>query len=59
LLGNGSANTPIARHTITATDTHAIMEEVFCVRSVLRPHNEDKLPLRDSLETAVTVGGWY
>jgi hypothetical protein len=48
LLGNGSLNTPVAmqwlssRHVITATDTHAKIEElieaVFSVRSVPRLH---------------------
>jgi hypothetical protein len=45
------------------TDTHETIEElleaVFSVRSVPRLYNEDQLPLRGSLETAVRrAGGW-
>jgi hypothetical protein len=69
LLGNGSANTSVARqwfnsrHLMAATDTHTTIEElleaVFSVRSVRRLYNEDQLPLRESLESAVrSVGGW-
>jgi hypothetical protein len=68
LLGNGSANTPLARQwptsrlVIAETDTHARIEEllgaVISVRPVPRLYNEDQLPLRASLETAVRrVGG--
>jgi hypothetical protein len=36
-----------------------IMEETFSVRSVPGLYNEDQLPLRESIETAVgRVGGW-
>jgi deoxyribodipyrimidine photolyase-like uncharacterized protein len=46
-----------------ATDKHAaikeLLEALFSVRSVPRPYNEDKLPLRGSLEAAVRrVRGW-
>jgi hypothetical protein len=69
LLGNGSANPPIAGqwfsmcHVIATTDAHAkieeLLEDVFSVESVPRLYNEDQLPLRDSPETAVRrVGGW-
>jgi hypothetical protein len=64
LLGNGSANTPVARqwlsrHVIAATDMYAILEETFSVRSMPRLYNEDELPLQHSLEAAVRrVGGW-
>jgi hypothetical protein len=35
------------------------MEEMFSVRYVPRLYNEDQLPLRESLETAIgRVGGW-
>jgi hypothetical protein len=38
---------------------HAIMEEMFPVRSMLRLYDEDQLPSRDNLETAVRgVRGW-
>jgi hypothetical protein len=69
LIGNGSANIPVARqwlsshHTMAATDTHATTEEllevVFSVWSMSGLYNEDQLPLRESHETAVRkVGGW-
>jgi hypothetical protein len=55
LLGNGSANTPIAEqwfsmcHVIATRDVHATTEErleaVFSVQSVPRLYNEDQLPL--------------
>jgi hypothetical protein len=36
-----------------------LLEEVFSIGSVPMLYNEDKLPLRDSLDTAVrSVGGW-
>jgi hypothetical protein len=36
-----------------------VLEAVFSVLSMPRLYNEDQLPLRDSLETAVRkVGGW-
>jgi hypothetical protein len=57
LLRNGFANTPVARqwlnrHVIAATCTHATVEEMFSVRSLLRLYNEDYLTLRESLEMA-------
>jgi hypothetical protein len=68
LLGNGSANTPVARqwlgsrHVMAATDMQATVEElleVFPVRSVPRLYKEDQLSLGDSLERAVeSVLGW-
>jgi hypothetical protein len=47
---------------MAATDTHTIeelLEAVSSVRSVPKLYNEDYLPLRESLETAVkVVGDW-
>jgi hypothetical protein len=61
----GDSKTAIAREQLCghfvspATTEHAIMEEMFPVRFVLRLYNEDQLPLRVSLETAVRrVGCW-
>jgi hypothetical protein len=55
LLGNGSANMPVARqwlsscHVTAITDmqatTEEVLEAVFSVRSLLRQYNEDRLPL--------------
>jgi hypothetical protein len=63
LLGNGSAYTPVARqwlirrHVMSATGTQAtvdeLLEAMFSVRSMPRLHNEDQMPLRESLETRV------
>jgi hypothetical protein len=43
---------------MAATDTHTtieeLLEEALCVRSVLGLCKEDELPLRESLQTAVT-----
>jgi hypothetical protein len=52
-----------SRHVIAAADTHETMEdlleETFSMRSVSTIYNKDKLPLRDSLETALRrVGCW-
>jgi hypothetical protein len=59
VLGNGSANTSIARqclsnrHVIAATVAYAeiggLLEAVFSVESVPRQYNEEQLPLWDSI----------
>jgi hypothetical protein len=44
---------------IATTDMHTIMEEMFCVWSMLKLYNDDQLPLQQSPEMAVRrVGDW-
>jgi hypothetical protein len=60
--GTAPVNTPVARqwpsshHVIAATDTHAMMEAMFSMRSEPRLYNENRQPLRKSPETAVKRG---
>jgi hypothetical protein len=67
LLGNGSADTPVAsqwlsrRHVMAAAHMYATMEEllevVFSVQSLPSLYNEDQLSLRMSPEMAVRSAG--
>jgi hypothetical protein len=63
LLGNSSANTPVARQWFSSrhliVTTEELLEVVFCVRSMPGLYNEGQLPLRNSPEMAITrVGCW-